>query len=296
VIPLQYSDAKDTAAMITQLFAQNANQTSQRNQGNPNFGGPGGPGGPGGFFQTMGQASTGSGRSGSTANVRVVAVADERSNSVVVSAPPALIASIEDMLRGMDRQVADDTELRLFRLTNADPTELADQITKLFPDPTSSANINNENAPFFFGGPSGGGNNSSDHNAGERAKKMGKVLAVADPRTGGLIVTASRTLMPQIAEMIAQLDSNKGKAEVVSYFELRNADPQDVYQNLQDLFNRSTVHMQNNNNRNSLLGQNNPLTLRETSGNQQATIGSTLGRSASTGGLGNGGSTGALGR
>jgi hypothetical protein len=68
--------------------------------------------------------------------------------------------------------------------------------------------------------------------------------------------------------MIAELDSDKGKREVVSYFELQNADPQDVYQNLQDLFNRSTVRMQNNNNQNSFLGRNHPLTQRETQ-NQQ---------------------------
>jgi hypothetical protein len=57
--------------------------------------------------------------------------------------------------------------------------------------------------------------------------------------------------------------------------ELHNADPQDVYQNLQDLFNRSTVRLQNNNNQNSFLGRNNPLTQRETQ-NQQSTIETTM--------------------
>ena len=113
-------------------------------------------------------------------------------------------------------------------------------------------------------------------------KKMGKVLAVPDPRTSSLIVTASKTLMPQIAAMIAELDSDKGKREIVSYFELQNADPQDVYQNLQDLFNRSTVRMQNNNNQNTFLGRNNPLTLRETQ-NQQGTSGSSTATSLGSG-------------
>jgi hypothetical protein len=55
--------------------------------------------------------------------------------------------------------------------------------------------------------------------------------------------------------------------------------------------------MQNNNNRNSLLGQNNPLTLRETTGNQQSTIGTTLGRPGGAGGAGGiGAGMGALGR
>jgi type II secretory pathway component GspD/PulD (secretin) len=113
-------------------------------------------------------------------------------------------------------------------------------------------------------------------------KKLGKVLAVADPRTSSVIVTASKTLMPQIAQMVAALDAEKGKREVVSYFELQNADPQDVYQNLQDLFNRSTVRMQNNNNQNSFLGRNNPLTQRQTQ-NQQSTSGTTTGFGSSSG-------------
>jgi hypothetical protein len=113
---------------------------------------------------------------------------------------------------------------------------------------------------------------------------MGKVLAVPDPRTASLIVTASKTLMPQIADMIAELDSDRGKREVVSYYELENADPQDVYQNLQDLFNRSTVRMQNNN-QNTFLGRNNPLTTRETQ-NQQATSGGTTTFGTSSGNTG----------
>jgi type II secretory pathway component GspD/PulD (secretin) len=299
VIPLQYSDAKDTAAMITQLFAQNSNPGNGNFGGGPNFGGPGGPGGgPGGFFRAaMQAAANANARNGNAAATRVVAVADERSNSVVVSAAPGMVSAIEDMLKELDRQVADETELRVFKLTNADPTELADQLTKLFPDETNSANNNNNNnpgVPFFRRGPFGQVNNANASNTSDRSRKMGKVLAVPDPRTACLIVTASKTLMPQIADMIAELDSNKGKKEVVSYFELQNADPQDVYQNLQDLFNRSTVRMQNNNNRNSLLGANNPLTLRETTGNQQPTIGSTLSRSAM--GASGAGGVGAIGR
>jgi type II secretory pathway component GspD/PulD (secretin) len=118
-------------------------------------------------------------------------------------------------------------------------------------------------------------------------KKLGKVVAVPDPRTGSIIVAASKTLMPQIEEMIRELDADKGKKEVVGFYELQNADPQDVSQNLQDLFNRINVRMQNNNNQNSLLGRNNPLTQRETQ-NQQATTGANtgFGSTSSQGGSG----------
>jgi general secretion pathway protein D len=274
VRPLRFADAKDTATLITQLFTQQ--NSTQPGQGGPNLGGGGG--GPGGGFRAMMAQMANAGNRGgrSSQAAHVVAVADDRSNSVVISAPADLLATIEDMLDKIDQQVSDTTELRVFRLANADPSEMADQLAQLFPDETNSGNNQNNNVPFFFRGRGGFGGGAANNATGDsqRMKKLGKVLAVPDPRTSSIIVTASKTLMPQIAEMVAELDSDKGKAEVVSYFELQNADPQDVYQNLQDLFNRSTVRMQNNNNQNTFLGRNNPLTQRQTQ-NQQATTGST---------------------
>lgn len=293
VLPLRYADAKETANLITQLFSQQ-NSGNQTQGGNFGGNGPGGPGGgPGGNFRAMmaQMANAGNRNPRSATAPRVVAVADDRSNSVVVSAPADLLATIEEMVGKIDQQVNDTAELRVFRLVNADPSEMAAQLAQLFPDETNANNNQNNNVPFFFrgrGGFGGNNNNASTTDTSERMKKLGKVLAVPDPRTSSVIVTASKTQMPQIAEMIAELDAEKGKREVVSYYELQNADPQDVYQNLQDLFNRSTVRIQNNNNQNTFLGRNNPLTQRQTQ-NQQATTGSTTtGFGTTTGGGGTG--------
>jgi type II secretory pathway component GspD/PulD (secretin) len=286
---LRFADAKETANLITQLFSQQNSGNPQGQGGGPNGGGGGGPGN---FRAMMAQMAAAGNRAARGATTpKVVAVADDRSNSVVISAPADLLATIEDMLDKIDKQVTDTAELRVFRLTNADPSELADQLAQLFPDETNSNGNNQNNVPFFFRGRGGFGQNNNNAAAGEsseRMKKMGKVLAVPDPRTSSVIVTASKTLMPQIAEMVAELDSDKGKREVVSYFELQNADPQDVYQNLQDLFNRSTVRMQNNNNQNTFLGRNNPLTQRQTQ-NQQSTSGNTTSGFGTSGGGNTGG-------
>lgn len=287
VRPLLYADAKDTATLITQLFtSQTQGQNGQGNRGF-NFGPGGFPFGGGGFRAAMAQAAANANnRSGSSVGAHVVAVADDRSNSIVLSAPPDLMSTIEDMLKEIDRQVSDDVELRVFRLRNADPTELADQLSQLFPDENSTGNNNNQNVPFFMRGAFGNRGNTQNNNSSERARKLGKVTAVPDPRTESLIVTASKTLMPQIAEMINELDSDRGKREVVSYYELQNADPQDVYQNLQDLFNRSTVRMQNNNNQNTMLSRNNPLTQRQLQSQQSSAGANTsfTGRSTTGGG------------
>ena len=278
---LRFADAKETATLITQLFTpQTSTQQGLGGRGNLfNFGGPGG-----GFRAAMAAAAAAGSRGGTVAGAHVTAVADDRSNSVVLSAPAELLSAIDEMLDKIDQEVTEVTELRVFRLTNADPSELADQLAALFPDDTSTTG-NNQNVPFFMRGPFGGRGGATTPAGSDRTRKMSKVVAVPDPRTASLIVTASKTLMPQIAEMINELDSDRGKREMVGYYELQNADPQDVFQNLQDLFNKSTVRMQNNN-QNTFLGRNNPLTQRQTQ-NQQSTGGgvSTFGNSlGNTGG------------
>ena len=162
------------------------------------------------------------------------------------------------MVKEIDQEVTDLTELRVFHLVNADPSETADQLATLFPDTTTSNSANQNRAmPFFFRGGPAAGEEPPLPTSSERMKKMGSVMAVPDPRTSSIIVMASKTMMPQIADMITELDSDKGRKEVVGFYDLQNADPQDVYNNLQDLFNRVNVRPQNNN-ANPMIGTEQP--------------------------------------
>jgi type II secretory pathway component GspD/PulD (secretin) len=293
VVPLKYADAKDTATLITQLFSsQGGNQGGQQggSSGRGSFfsmlSGGGSPFSRGGFGGRGGGGGP-AGTPGTAAAAKVVAVADDRSNSVVVSAPDDLLTTISEMVARIDQEVTDEVDYHRFRLVFADPSEVADQLALLFPDPTAPNNGAQSSAmPFFFGRRSGGGATStatpSDH-----MKKLARVVAVPDPRTQSLLVTASKSLMPTIIEMVSSLDADPGKREVVKVFELQNADVQDVNTVLQDLFNRNNVRMNNNNNSRSMLGNNNPLTQRQTQ--QQSTTQNTFGTSANRGGGGGGG-------
>jgi general secretion pathway protein D len=262
VFPLRYADAKALATVVQQLFATQA--TGQQLFNMFQRGGPGG--GPGGM---AGQA----GASGAGGGSKVVASADEYSNSLIVSAAPETMATIASMVDQVDQPVDDLTVLRVFTLHNADPTELAAQLDELFPDETRSTTGNQRGGFRFFGGGPFGANNQSTGTS-QRSLKKSKVVSVADARTSSLIVAASSELMPQIAEMIAKLDSSPAKKESVAIYDLQNANPQDVYQVLQDLFNRNnSMRNNNNNNRSSLLGQNNPLTQRSTQSQSGTTSG-----------------------
>lgn len=280
VFALKYADAKALATAVKELFTVQASQQGGGNNRGGNFGGFGGQGGFGGPGGFGGQGGGGGGRGNrgtTTGGIKVNAVADEESNSLIVSAPEDVMPSIEKLVEQLDVASTDITELRVFRLHNADPMEMADLFAELFPDETNSRNGNQNQGGFQFGGfrggPFGGNNRNNQANNSERQKKKGRVSAVADQRTSSLIVSAASELMPQIEEMVKQLDQ-PAKQQKVFVYSLENADVDQVQQILRDMFERSGSTA----NRNS---QNQGSALQNRSRNNQQ-------GSSTSGGVGNG--------
>lgn len=251
VFALKYADAKTLATVIRDVFASTDSGRNQQGRGNfrfgpaAMFGGGGGGGGEGGAQGTAGRPGA----------ARVVATADERSNSLIVSAPDDLMPTIEGMVDTMDTNVEDITEIRVFRLLHADPQEMADLLTSLFPDPTTS----NQNRGFGrfggFGGGGGfpgGGNTQATAGQSERQMRQTKVVAVADRRTGSVVVTAARETMDQIARMVDQLDADPARKQKVFVFDLKNADVYNAESVVRNLFQGSNTRNTGTQNRSAL--------------------------------------------
>jgi hypothetical protein len=247
IFPLKYADAKELATAVKDLFAppptpQNQNGGGRAQQFFNRFGGGGGgPGGPGGGNAQASNAGAPNGN-------RVVAIADERTNALVVSAPDDMMPTILKLVNEIDVNANDVTELRVFHLVNADPVEMVDVFTQLFPDETKSNDPNQQNQGFRFnrgggfgGFGRGGGRTTPAATESDRLKKKGRVSAVADQRTSSIIVSAASELMPQIADMVEQLDSSPAKKQKVFVYNLENADVQQVQQILQDMFDRNNL-------------------------------------------------------
>ncbi|HWY78112.1 MAG TPA: secretin N-terminal domain-containing protein, partial [Verrucomicrobiae bacterium] len=138
VIPLKYADAKAVAADISTIFP--SQNTGNGQGGFGRFRGGGGGGGPFGGFNPFGgnNNSASDGSTGHTPTTRVSATSDDHSNSLIVSAPEDLMTLITNMVAALDQPVDATTEVRVFRLKNADPTEMTTILTGLFPDENSS--------------------------------------------------------------------------------------------------------------------------------------------------------------
>jgi general secretion pathway protein D len=228
------------------------------------------------------------GRGGSTStggavNTRVLAVADEQSNSLVVAVPDTMLPMIEDLVEKLDQPVSDVTELRVFTLKNADPQELADQLALLFPDESRNATGANQQQRFRFGGSGRGRGAAAAASPSQRVLKQSRVLAVADPRTSSLIVSAAGELMPQIERMVEQLDSSAARKQKVFVYSLKNADPQQAAIIMQEMFQRTTTANRN------LQNQNSALSSRVQANNQQISTGQANNTGFGGTGLGNSG-------
>ena len=223
VYPLQFANAKELAAVITQLFASNT--TGGQDRGRRGFGGGfnpfGGGGDRGGGAQPAGQSEA------RQAASRVVAVADDPSNSVIVSAPDDLIPTITEIVEKIDTSITDVTSTRVFRLIHADAVETATLITSLYSENTTQGQ-NNRNRNQGGGGDRGQRGGPQGQQQSQRALLQSKVVAVGDPRTNSLLVSASQDSMAEIAEMIGRLDSTSAKKQQVYVHALEHADADSV--------------------------------------------------------------------
>jgi hypothetical protein len=284
VFPLKYADAKSLADLVKELFPSQTT-TGNAQGGGGNFGrfggrgggfggggfggggfGGGGPGGGGfggfGGLAALAGGAGGAANSGTTPQSRVAATSDDHSNSLIVSAPEDLIPTIRELVEKLDQPIEDVTEVRMFHLKNADCTEMANMLTSLFPDPNSANDASSSRIQFggarggrgAIGGPFGaffGAGANTTPTESQYMKKMANVIAVPDPRTQSLLVSASKELMPQIEDMITQLDDVDSGSMHVHRIALENADPQDVLQIIQDIYpagntSRSSTSTQQN--------------------------------------------------
>jgi hypothetical protein len=181
----------------------------------------------------------------------------------------------------LDGSIDTVSAVRVFRLKNADPVEMASLLTNLFQSTgasTAQAGANFPGMPAFLAQRFGGGNNQggntsrnnrSSRNGSSGAARSTPVVAVADPRTFSVVVAASKEQLPDIAEMIAKLDGSSARKQKVYVYTLENGDVHQVEAILKNLFQSNTT-------RSSTSTQADPLGNRATTNSQATTNNATL--------------------
>jgi len=192
--------------------------------------------------------------------------ANQDSNSLVVTDTQSNIRHIVELVAALDGSAGSVATLKVFRLKNADPNEMAQLITNLFGSTGTAAGP----TPGQFGqfGPFGpgaaaalaaaaagrGGRGGTTGTTGRTSRSGASggrrgtpVVAVADPRTFSVIVTASREALADVGEIVAQLDASAARKQKVFVYTLENGDVKQVEAVLKNLFQSSNARTTTNN-------------------------------------------------
>ncbi|HUS90907.1 MAG TPA: secretin N-terminal domain-containing protein, partial [Phycisphaerae bacterium] len=128
VYRLKFADATTTSRLITELFKQD----QQQNQGTrvimPFGRFEGGRGGPGGGDR----GREGGGDQQGARQPKVTATADERTNTLVVSAPPEMLKLIDGVVKELDSDPTEEQSVFIYPLKNAKSTNLESVLNGIF--------------------------------------------------------------------------------------------------------------------------------------------------------------------
>ncbi|HEY8667641.1 MAG TPA: secretin N-terminal domain-containing protein, partial [Tepidisphaeraceae bacterium] len=187
---LTSADADATAKLITSIFAPDATsaQGSGKNQ---------------------------------ALKAAVIATADSRTNSVVVTAPQESLKAIDALIKLLDSNPGTGSDMKVFQLQYADAESASKLIQSMFPQAQSSLGI----GPRNQAGPTN-----------QLLLHMPLVIASADDRTNTLVVTAPADVLKVVEALVRQLDANPASKQTFFIYRLRNGKSADMASVMNQLF------------------------------------------------------------
>jgi len=197
VFQLEYANATNAARLITELFQaeeQRGGDSSRRMF--PFFG-------RGGRDDRDRSRDEDAGR-----EQKVIAAADDRTNTLVVSAPPDLLEVIEGIIEELDSNPSEEEAFFIYPLKNADAKNLETVLNQAFSEitPTSGTGRTTTSTMGRGGVSQFGRSGSSQRVAAAAGDLVGQVYVVADEDTNSLIVRAASKHVDRITELLVELD------------------------------------------------------------------------------------------
>ena len=200
---LDYAEAESTSKMIASLFKPDDNQDSDR-------------------FSIFYGSRFGGGDQ-DQGKVKVTTAFDERTNTVIVTAPAGPMEIIEGLIKKLDANPVATADLRVFRLEHGDAFDVALMLESIF-KPKESDGGESGFIRFLYLGDN------------PNARKGPKMTAVSDDRTNSVIVTAPTEMLKVIEGVIQKLDSNPAQQDSLFIYHLKNAQADNLEWVLNTLF------------------------------------------------------------
>ncbi|MBI4566000.1 MAG: hypothetical protein HY716_15040 [Planctomycetes bacterium] len=226
--PLRYADATSVAQVVTTLFEEGSSQSREANRPQGRFG-----------FMMAAQGGEPAESSGSSRQVR--AVADLRSNSVVVAANESNLRIIDDLIANIDRQLTDVLRIRVYELQYADAASMAATLGDIFRPQVNATQSAGRATPQALGGRGSpfsnrfGGNRGANTPGASGLPPSQEIGISSDLRTNSLVVKASEEYLAIVDQIVEQLDRNSASTLDTYMFDLKNADASLVADTIRNL-------------------------------------------------------------
>jgi len=192
VFQLQYASATDAARLINEIFKEEQPTASR----------PGVSFFRSRFFRGPGQQGAPTAQ-GAGPSQKVTAAADERTNTLVVSAPPDMLEVVEDVIKKLDANPAEEEAVFIYYLKNAKAKNLETILNNLFSE-TQQA-LRQTGVARLQGGQVRV-QRASQSAAQTAAGLAGQVYVVADEDTNSLLVLTGSKNFDRVKEILADLD------------------------------------------------------------------------------------------
>jgi len=208
VFHLEFADAEDTADLINDIFEEQEEQastTSGRMAGIMSMMRGGQNSGPGGQAGGGTRSST---SSGGTVTARVSAKADDRTNSVVVSAPEDTMAVIERLIADLDSDSSEGQSVFVYSLKNAQAANLVDVLNELFSEMSDTETTNAGAAAERQNTGRGNmpGQSTAAASVSSSGDLAGEVTFQADEDTNSLIILTTQANYAKVKRVLDELD------------------------------------------------------------------------------------------
>jgi general secretion pathway protein D len=198
VFALQYADAEDTAQLLEETFAESESAQSSLGRAiSQRFGrfGPPGSGGGGGQNNDTGVQGR-----------EVTASADDRTNSVVVSASPELMAVVADVISQLDADTTARESVMVYHVKHILATDLETAFNELFEDSSSSST----NTARSNQNPRGGNNNRNTSSGDDYSGSLvGQVTTVANEAINTLMILTPERNFERVQAILDSLDTQQ---------------------------------------------------------------------------------------
>ncbi len=172
------------------------------------------------------------------AGARIVAAADERTNSVVVSGPADTMGVVAQMVEALDSRSAAVADVKVFHLEYADARNTADLINEVFGKDRSSSRSRSSTSDFPLSFRRGrfGRDDSRQTEESDGTGSIVEIVASADERTNSIVVSGPPDTLEVIAGVVKELDANPEQERQIFVYALKNAEASNLKEVLNNLF------------------------------------------------------------